>query len=332
MGRKKKRLENGVLTWFDTLLEEYQRVGRLTKVSAVKVARNRFADFLTWMGKEDIALDVLDARLMAMYETWLQSQKVSRNSSSNYLRTMKTCFNVAKERGMAVGSTPGEDIFKEVYTGIALKTERATVGKDIVQRLRDLDIDKVYAEKGKKRQITYFNNMILSLKQARDIFIFSVCAQGMDFVDVCFLRKKDVHDGTIHYVRHKSKKEVEVKVLPQMQEIMERHKGAEDSPWLFNLLTATDSQKTFTQHRNKLTLYMRYLKTLSELMGLEEPLRPSSARDAWATATFGAHVSPSVVAKAMGFSTEAAAKKYLATLKGEEVSKANESVVNSIFE
>ena len=340
MGRKKKRLErsaqrdallakNGVLTWLDAQIEECLQARRQSKVIGVRAARSRFGAFLAWMGKDDIALDALDARLMAMYETWLQSQKVNRNTTSTYLRTLQTAFNIAKQRGMTVGKNPDENLFGEVYTGVEVKSERPTVSKDIVQRLRDFDIDKATAEKGAGRTYNYHRDTIQKLKKARDIFVFSVYAQGMDFVDVCFLRKEDVREDTIRYIRRRTEKPVEVKLLPQMREIIERCKAEEDSPWLFSILTSADSQEAYAQYRNKQTVYARYLKLLSELMGLEEPLHQSSARDAWVTASKGSVASASDTGKSG--KTRKRGRKGVAASDGDEVNIANQMVVDYIF-
>ena len=217
MGRKKHVLENGVLTLFDTLMQEYQKAKELRKAQAVKCVRNRFAAFLGWMGKTDIALDTLDARLMAMYQVWLSSQNVSGSTSVYYLRHMLTYFNIAKERGMAVGVNPDEALFGEVNMKIPLKKEKPAVGKELVQRLRALDIEKAYAATGQRTHTFYFRHTCAKLERARNLFLFSICAQGMEFVDLCYLRKTDVQNGVIRYVRRMTNQPVEVKVLPMMR-------------------------------------------------------------------------------------------------------------------
>ena len=43
-----------------------------------------------------------------------------------------------------------------------------------------------------------------SLAYARDIFMFSFYTRGMSFIDMAFLRKKDLQNGILSYRRQKT--------------------------------------------------------------------------------------------------------------------------------
>ena len=334
MGRKKKVLEkvldNGVLTWFDTLMLEYKEAGSQSRLRTIKGVRSRFASFLQWTGKTDIALDALDARLLAMYEVWLGSQKVGKSTSVYYLRNMYTFFNIARKRGMKVGVNPGENLFGEVYMKIDPKKEKPAVGKEVVQKLQELDIVKAYAATGQRAHTKYFKHTCEMLARARDLFLFRVCAQGMEFIDMCYLKKEDVRDGVIHFVRRMTNMPVEVKVLPMMQEIIDKHSD-KDSPYLLDVLTSTVPDKMFAEYRNESVKQQRSLRQLSRFMKLEQPLHHSTARDIWALASYNSGASLAFMAKAMGYASEAGAARYIYSLKGIKDSSSNENVVNAIF-
>ena len=69
---------------------------------------------------------------------------------------------------------------------------------------------------------------------ARDMYLFSFYAQGMAFVDIVFLKKKNIRDGILSYRRHKSQQLIHIVVTPQMQELIDKY--ANDSDMCFQLL------------------------------------------------------------------------------------------------
>ena len=63
------------------------RVGRLGTAKTYCDALSSFSQF---RDGEDMTVDALDAELMNQYEAWLKGRGVKRNSSSCYLRTLRT--------------------------------------------------------------------------------------------------------------------------------------------------------------------------------------------------------------------------------------------------
>ena len=57
---------------------------------------------------------------------------------------------------------------------------------------------------------------------ARDMYLFSFYAQGMAFVDIVFLKKKNIRDGILSYRRHKSQQLSDIVVSHRMQGMMDR--------------------------------------------------------------------------------------------------------------
>ena len=213
---------------------------------------------------------------------------------------------------------------------IPLKKEKPAVGKELVQQLRELDIEKAYAATGQRTHTFYFRHTCAKLERARDLFLFCVCAQGMEFVDLCYLRKTNVQNGVIRYVRRMTNQPVEVKVLPMMQEIIEKY-STEDSPFLFDLLKSTEPDKMYTEYRCTTSQHRRFLQLLSLFLNLEYPLQHSTARDIWALASYNSGASLAFIAKAMGYASEAGAARYINSLKGVEDTSSNEDVVSTIF-
>ena len=99
-------------TWFGFIhgmIAKKLHVGRL---GTAKTYRDALASFSRFRGGDDITIDALDAELMIRYEAWLKEQGLKRNSSSCYLRTLRTLYRKAVEKGL----TTDKGIFRHVFT------------------------------------------------------------------------------------------------------------------------------------------------------------------------------------------------------------------------
>lgn len=160
------------------LLVELRQIGKVRTAGTYQNALNSFERFRGHRG--DIPLDELDSNQMITYESWLKGTGVCPNTSSYYMRNLRAIYNRAVSEGLVVQRNP----FKHVYTGID-KTKKRAVSLSVIRRIRDLDLNKK------------------SLIFARDIFMFSFYTRGMSFVDMAFLKKKDLQNGILTYRRKK---------------------------------------------------------------------------------------------------------------------------------
>ena len=139
----------------------------------------------------------------------LKGRGVKRNSSSCYLRTLRTLYRKAVETGL----TTDKHIFRHVFTGFAKTAKRAIPLSSLrAIRLLRLPEDSVVAF-------------------ARDLFMLSVYLQGISFVDLAYLKKDDIRNGQLHYSRKKTGQELAVSWEPVMQDIVDNYAHlTKDSP------------------------------------------------------------------------------------------------------
>lgn len=127
------------------------------------------------------------------------------------MRILRSVYNKAVRRRLAEPASP----FGGVYTGVD-RTRKRAIDERLIARLKSLDLPVSGA-----------------LPLARDLFVFSYCMRGMAFVDMAFLRKKDMRDGAIHYVRRKTGQRMTVHLEPCMREIIGRYAPrTRDTPYL----------------------------------------------------------------------------------------------------
>lgn len=300
--------ENGdtVLSCLTTLIDELKNDGRWGNARNLQRALNSFSDFL---GGLDRPLKQVDERLVMEYEQWLRIRKVSKNSSSFYMRTLRSAYNKVISRNQMEQTFP----FRNVYTGVE-RTRKRAVPEDIMVRLQKLDL-------------THSAPLAFS----RDMFIFSYCTRGMAFVDIAYLKKEDVSGGILSYVRHKTGQRLTVRIEPLIEEIIERYEPfVHNSPYLFPIITSNDPEEAFRQYQTALGYHNRKLKKLGKLTGENLHLSSYTARHSWATVARKHNVPLSVISAGMGHTSEKTTLIYLDSVENSLIDKANEEILEAL--
>ena len=268
--------------------------------------RRALNSFSTFLDGNDIPFSSLDSALACRYEAWLWQQRVARNSSSFYMRILRAVYNKAVKQGIAVQTFP----FREVYTGVARTSKRA-VDEETIRKLQRLDLSGSPA-----------------LALSRDMFVFSYCARGMAFVDMAYLKKKDLHNGILTYRRKKTGQQLSIKWEQCMQEIIEKY-PPNPTEYLLPIITSTDEDERL-QYRNSLTLVNRKLKILSVFVRSPHPLSMYVARHSWASIAKSKNIPLSIISEGMGHDSETTTQIYLASLDTTIIDRANYLILNDL--
>lgn len=190
---------------------QLEQIGKERTAETYRATLNSFERFMGSRG--DILIEGVDSAFMVEYETFLKSTGVCPNSSSYYMRNLRAIYNRAVDKGLTVQRSP----FKHVYTGID-KTMKRAVSMTVIRQIRDLELG--------------FSS---SMEYARDIFMFSFYTRGMSFIDIAFLKKKDIQNGILSYRRHKTNQQLFIKWEKPMQEIVNKYNTV-DTPYLLPII------------------------------------------------------------------------------------------------
>lgn len=296
--------EYSLLYCLSAMVTELKESGRLGTARNLRRALNSFSHFL---GNSDILLNQLDESLAMSYEQWLRIRKVSKNSSSFYMRTLRSAYNTAVARKLTKQTFP----FRNVYTGVE-RTRKRAVSEEIIICLQRLDLAE-------------FATLIFS----RDLFIFSYCTRGMAFVDIAYLKKEDVSGGVIRYVRHKTGQCLAIRIEPCIEEIIKRYESfVQDSPYLFPIITSDDPEVAFRQYQTALGYHNRKLKQLGKLVGEELQLSSYTPRHSWATVARNHNIPLPVISAGMGHASEKTTLIYLESINNSVIDDANEKILD----
>lgn len=303
--RKPREVRNSFFKFMERERERLRRQGRFGTAANYLTARNSFRAFLEG---RDLSFGQLSRRLMADYQDWLKRKGISPNTSSCYMRALRAVYNKAVDEGLTRQAYP----FKGVYTGVE-KTRKRNLGEKI---LRDME---------RLRPVES------ALRLARDLFLFSFLACGMPFVDMAFLKKEQLREGYLVYRRHKTGKQVVVKLDTRMYDIIHRYERSE-SPYLFPVVRPeADAAEAYRQYRRGVCRYNRLLKRLGRLVGCSASLSSYAARHSWATQASASNVGLGVISKALGHTQLRTTQVYINDVNDSEVERANRRIMRKVF-
>lgn len=283
------------------LISQLKQIGKMRTVDTYTTVLNSFKRF---MGERDVLLDDVDSNLMLEYESWLKEHNICKNTVSFYMRNLRAIYNRAVEKELTTQRFP----FKHVYTGID-KTVKRAVSIKVIKRIKELDLTQF-------PQFDY----------ARDLFMFSFYTRGMSFIDMAYLKKKDLQNGILSYHRQKTNQQLFIKWEQPMQDIIDKY-DTTDSTYLLPIIKNTNLDKR-RQYKNAAHLVNNKLKKLGEQLGLDISLTTYVARHAWASIAKSRNIPISTISEAMGHDSETATRIYLASLDTSSVDKANSIVLN----
>ena len=120
--------QTSFVRYAESLADEMQAQGRFKTAQAY---RSAVKSLTTCFGREEIALDRIDAASMGSYQTWLLRRGVTFNTVSYYMRILRAIYR----RAVRAGLTRSDDPFREVYTGTG-RTRKRAVDAELLSVLR----------------------------------------------------------------------------------------------------------------------------------------------------------------------------------------------------
>lgn len=285
------------------LIVQLKQIGKVRTAETYTCALNSFIRF---QGETDLFWEAVDSNLMMEYEVYLKAEGVCPNTSSYYMRSLRAIYNRAVEKELTIQRYP----FKHVYTGID-KTVKRAVPVKVIRQIRNLNLE-----------------LSPMLDYARDIFMFSFYTRGMSFVDMAYLKKKDLHNGILSYRRQKTNQQLFIKWEKPMQEIIDKY-DTTGTPYLLPIIKDVGKDER-RQYKNASHLVNCKLKKIGMQLGLTIPPTTYVARHGWASIAKSKNIPISTISEAMGHDSENTTRIYLASLNTSVIDKANSLIIKSI--
>lgn len=291
---------------FNFMCDIIVQLKQMGKYRTAETYRSALNSFMLFRENEDLLLGEINSDMMLMYEASLLNKGITKNSTSFYMRILRAVYNKAVEKELIEQRSP----FKHVYTGIDKTVKRAITLKAIKQ-IKNLDLS--------------FNK---SADFSRDMFLFSFYTRGMSFVDMAYLKKKDLSNGKLTYRRHKTGQQLFIKWEKCMQEIVDKY-NIVDNDYLLPIIKIPNVNER-KQYENSLRLVNNKLKDIAAIIHLQMPLSTYVARHTWASIAKSKNIPISVISEGMGHDSEMTTQIYLSSLDTSAVDKANKLVLKEL--
>lgn len=289
----------GVGSFIRNLINELKKIG---KESAAKRLDKILNSLLRYTDGNEVIWKDLTSTFILGYETFMIKRGLCRNSTSFYMRNLRSIVNRAIGQGIEVPSHP----FKYVYMGVD-KTVKRAISLDTIRMIRDVDL-----------------NGNPELDFARNVFMFAFYTRGMSFIDIAFLKKSDLQNGVLTYSRRKTRQQLMVKIEPETRKVIERLGKSKTS---FLLPIITEEKNIERQYESAYYRVNRNIRKVGEMLGLQTKLTLYVARHTWASIAHANNVALSTISKAMGHDSEKTTIIYLQTLDSSSVDKANRDII-----
>ena len=296
--------ENYLFSFMEEVITNLKVLGRVRTSETYAATLSSFRRFQKDI---DVTFDDIDSDMMIAYEAYLKNNGVRPNSTSFYMRNLRAVYNRAVEKGLTSQSFP----FKHVYTGVD-KTVKRAVPLNVIKKIKDMDFSM---------------NPIFDF--ARDMFLLSFYTRGMSFVDMAYLRKKDLQKGVLSYRRRKTGQQLFIKWEKCMQEIVDKYDTSQ-SNYLLPIIkpfSDIDERKQYIYAAHNIN---RCLKIIGKELGLSVALTLYVARHAWASIAKSKNVPLSVISEGMGHDSETTTRIYLASLDTVAIDRANSMILKSL--
>lgn len=286
----------------ENIIAQLKRLNRERTAETYTATLNSFMRFRK---DNDVLLDEINSDLMMEYEAYLKTQGVTMNTVSFYMRILRAVYNRAVEKGLTEQRNP----FRHVYTGID-KTVKRAISLKAIKWIKELDL-----------------SLKPSLDFARDMFLFSFYTRGMSFIDMAYLRKKDLQNGVLSYRRRKTGQQLFIRWEKCMQEIIDKYPEI-GTDYLLPIIKKSGNE--WQQYRNALRLVNNKLKEISVMVGLQTNLTMYVSRHSWASIAKSKNVPLAIISEGMGHDSEATTQIYLASLDSSLIDKANGMILKNL--
>ncbi len=243
------RWQKGAMTvfkYFDERIEYFKKKNRLGNATIYTTAKNYLSGF---RNKKDLRFTDITPQFLRQFKDYLEDEvKISGNTMSIYLRTLRAVYNSAIEDG---------HVRRDLYPFGRRKFNIAELSEESTKRA--LTIEEV--KKLQSKDLSQHPELI----DPRNIFIFSYLARGIQFYDIALLTWENVQDNRLIYRREKTKVYFNVKIQPATNEILRFYKDKNSgNNYIFPILDSR-IHKSETQKYNRIN---KARKNINKKLGL----------------------------------------------------------------
>jgi integrase/recombinase XerD len=261
----------------DKIIQQMMEANRVGNALVYQTAVNRL---ITYCGK-DVTFEEVNYKLLDQFSHHLTTSGLKINSVSNYFRSIRAIYNKAiKMKVIDRSFYPFYDISIK-----SEKTAKRAILKDDIAKLLQIHVEK---------NSTCWKSL--------NYFMLSFFLRGISFTDLAYLKHSNIIDGRIEYKRRKTHKNYSVKLFPEAETIINQM-HVPGSDYLLPIIpigVTEDSIRAKRIIQQCIKTTNKYLKRLSEEVGLGSSVNTYTSRHSFGTIAKRLGYSNELIAEALG--------------------------------
>lgn len=295
--------------WFDKYSAHLEAAGRpYSYVKHIITSKNSFELF-----KPKLHLKQVTFTFLRDYTKWMESQLKSDATIKSYMRDMRTTLYFAKEKkAITKDQIPFGD---GGYTVGTITARKNALTKSQINKIKVLKL-----------------TLKSDLDHSRDIFLFQYYCNGMNILDVCKLKYKDIDQSGefFTFIRTKTRKTttsgkpIRVHIVPKAQEIIKKWGTNNIDGYVFPFFEAYENEQTKSKLERNRSLFIakklnKSLKIISTKLEFPFTITTGTARHSYATVLSRAGVSVMDIGEGMGHSSIKTTQGYIASMDDQRI-------------
>ena len=282
-----------------------QFIGSKTAKTA-KVYRSTLNAIKKFRNRESLSFYDIDFNWLIDFEHHRRRQGNQTSSVGIDMRNIRAVFN-----SQIVLNESLSEVYpfgKEKYQIPKGGSKNASLNTEQLQRIKDFKSDNHY------------------LQMARDYFLFSFYARGLNLKDIALLKK-----GQESFVREKTKTTtknevvINIKYNEEQTEIISRHKGR--GKYLFDILDDNDDDAAITKKvDNKISSLAKQIKKLAVIIDLPSKFSYQWAGHSYTTTVYRSGINTKAISESLGHTSFATTEGYIDSLIDENEDDINRAI------
>lgn len=306
---KEERKVKAVHEFYKELIEEMELSGKIGNSRVYKDSIRSLESY--YKSKLDIPFSYIDMAFLLNYEKWLRLRNCKDSSMNLFFRTLRSTYNKAIERKYAKRDSYPFDEFK--VSKFSIKTDKRAISKDNIKLIMNLDLSK------EKEYI----------QLSRDLFVFSYLCSGISFSDMANLKLGNITNDRLVYTRQKTHRRINVPISNEAKEIMKKYIDTHNE-YIFPILNHTIHKTEMQQYNRKKKVILkvnRYLKKISQMIGIEVNLTTYVSRHSYATVLKNSGVNIALIGETLGHSDLKTTQIYLDGFENSQIDEAMKNLL-----
>ena len=299
-----------VYYFFDLKIEEAFKEGRIGTAHYYQECRANLKKY-----KSSLYFEDLGESFLKQYPLYLQNRGNAPSTIALRLRCLKIMCNYAINKGFIA---PKHYPFRKFHFGSSARSKKVLYPQQL-KVLFDY-VPKTFRE-----------------DRAKDYFFFCFLCNGMNFKDMAYLKRSQINQNTLTYVRQKTKntthdtQAIQVYLHDEVKRIISKWGNKDISPdaYLFPILPSkpVSLENTEAGRSMEKRKVNKYLKLIGRTLEFDFNITISLARHSFATTLKlnGTHVS--FISELLGHTSMKTTMHYLKTIPGEELKAISDSLL-----